>query len=345
MQNYRTNQDLENACGLTLAGLIDHYKADPESTWHSLRYHVRQGHEHLMRRLVEAYGNLDLSEIDTRDLKGWHRLWTEGGKIATGSAFMGKLRTLMTHGALLLPNGAARDHCRRIKGLLKDLRFAHSPPRTSWLTADQCTAIRERARDVGWYSIALAQAMQFELLLRQRDIIGEYVPISEPGVSDVVHPEHGKWLRGIRWSEIGEDLILRHVTSKRQKELIVNLQLAPMVMSELKHTIDLYGRLPQTGPVITYEGTAMPYLASEYRRKWRIIADDCGVPKGVFNMDSRSGGISEATDAGADIEHVRHAATHSDISMTQRYSRSAEAKIAQVMQQRVAHRNKQGGQE
>jgi site-specific recombinase XerD len=57
-------------------------------------------------------------------------------------------------------------------------------------------------------------------------------------------------------------------------------------------------------------------------------------------MDSRAGAISEATDAGADLEHVRHAATHSDIAMTQRYSRGSEDKIAGVQRLRAEHRSK-----
>jgi hypothetical protein len=57
-------------------------------------------------------------------------------------------------------------------------------------------------------------------------------------------------------------------------------------------------------------------------------------------MDTRAGAISEATDAGAELEHVRHAATHGDISMTQRYSRGGTEKIAQVQKARIEYRNK-----
>jgi flagellar biosynthesis regulator FlaF len=85
------------------------------------------------------------------------------------------------------------------------------------------------------------------------------------------------------------------------------------------------------GAVIVSEVTHLPYTDHEFRRLWRMIARECGVPDNVFNMDSRSGAISEATNAGADLEHVRHAATHSNISMTQRYSRDSEKKIAGVM--------------
>jgi hypothetical protein len=34
---------------------------------------------------------------------------------------------------------------------------------------------------MGWHSIALAQAIQFDCALRQKDVIGEWVPESEPG--------------------------------------------------------------------------------------------------------------------------------------------------------------------
>lgn len=64
----------------------------------------------------------------------------------------------------------------------------------------------------------------------------------------------------------------------------------------------------------------------------------CGIPDDVKNMDSRAGAISEATDAGADLEHVRHAATHSDIGMTQKYSRGSADKVAGVQRKRTEHR-------
>jgi hypothetical protein len=57
-------------------------------------------------------------------------------------------------------------------------------------------------------------------------------------------------------------------------------------------------------------------------------------------MDARAGAITEAIGAGAALEDVRHAATHSDISMTQRYSRGSAEKVAKVMQLRVKHRTR-----
>jgi hypothetical protein len=77
------------------------------------------------------------------------------------------------------------------------------------------------------------QAFQFECTLRQKDVIGEMGAAVRARRVGRHHPRQ-KWLRGIVWQEIDENLILRHVTSKKQKMTEVDLKLAPMVMEELQ---------------------------------------------------------------------------------------------------------------
>lgn len=175
-------------------------------------------------------------------------------------------------------------------------------------------------------------------MFRQKDIVGEWVPEAEPGESDVRH-NGMKWLRGIRWEEIDSNMMLHHVTSKRQKPIDIDLRKAPMVLEELQF---LTYHAP-TGPIIINDVTGLPWTPNEFRRKWRLVANHVGVPKDVRNQDSRAGAITEATEAGADIEHVRHAATHSDITQTQRYSRGAAKKIEAVQDKRLAHRYRNDG--
>lgn len=322
-------------CGLTLAGLIEHYKTDPQSKWHGLRYHVRVNHDTLLRRLVADYGHLDLTLIDTRDIMAWYANWTDNGKkLASGAAFVGKLRTVMTHGVLLLPRGYARIEAGRIKGILKELRVEHGPPRENFLTFEQANLIRAKAHYWGLSSIALAQALQFELVLRQKDVIGEWVPETEPGESNVIW-EGRKWFRGVRWSEIDDNLILRHITSKRQKKIAHNLNLSPMVVEELSHWQDRRGT---DRPIVICEHTGMPWDATEFRRKWRDLANACGIPKTVRNMDSRSGGMSEGKKAGAADHGIQTAATHSSFTMTQRYLRDNDSAVEDFQRARVAHR-------
>jgi len=77
--------------------------------------------------------------------------------------------------------------------------------------------------------------------------------------------------RGIRWEEISEDLVLRHITSKRQKLIEISLKNAPMVMEELA----LLGQPPASGPVIVSEFDKLPWTGPEFRRcgpSWRTPA-------------------------------------------------------------------------
>lgn len=321
----------------TLRSLIDCYQTDKLSTYHKLRYHVRVRHDQMLKRIVARHGHEEIADIKARVVIGWHQEWGGETKVAAAHAFVGQLRTLFGFGASILED----DECERLCGVMHRLRFPMSKPRTERLTAEQVIAIRKEAHKQGHPSIALGQAFQFECILRQKDVIGEWVPLTEPGTSDITHyaRNRGKWLRGLRWNEIDQNLILRHTTSKRLKPIEFDLKLAPMVMEELSYLAHMDPG-PKQGAVVICETTGRPWVAGEYRRKWRLIANAAGIPKHVLNMDSRAGGISEATDAGADIEHVRHAATHSNTSTTARYSRGTTEKIANVMQIRSAFRNK-----
>jgi hypothetical protein len=138
----------------------------------------------------------------------------------------------------------------------------------------------------GWDSIALAQALQFELMLSQKDVIGEWVPVGEPGESDVVW-DGQKWLRGLRWSNIDRNLILRHVAGSSARTIEVDFRTAPMVMEEIKARSDTFRSLINARtPIVINDVTGMPWSTAEFRRKWRIVAKKAGVPDIVKNRDS-----------------------------------------------------------
>jgi hypothetical protein len=174
--------------------------------------------------------------------------------------------------------------CERLCVVLHNLRFKVEKPRTERLTEEQAIAIRAKAHQMGRASIALAQAFQFDCKLTQKDVIGEWVPLAEEETGHAIH-EDKKWIRGLRWEEISE-LMLRHTASNGGVVLEFDLRRAPMVMEELR----LLKVMPPKGPVIICEFTGVPWQAPEFRRWWRKIADACGVPKNVKNMDSRAGG-------------------------------------------------------
>ena len=310
--------------GPRLRDVIDAYQTDPLSSFHKQRFHVRQNHAGMLRRIRDQHGAAPIGDITGRSLIEWHAGWMGADKVAMAHSMIGQLRTVFSFGFTHL----ADPQCERISQILHRLKFPMAGARTERITADQAEAVRTWAHIVGWHSIALAQALQFELILRQKDVIGEWVPLAEPGDSDEVWGDQ-KWLRGLRWSEIDDNLILRHVTSKRQKPVEVDLTLSAMVMEELAFLDEIPAG---SEPVIVNEATGMPWTASEYRRKWRIVARYAGVPDNVLNMDSRSGGISEAFEAGVTPERIQKSATHSDLRTTGRYNRGDQLRAASEVQ-------------
>lgn len=328
----------------TIGSVVRCYQTDPDSSFHALRYHTRQHYVMLCKYIVNDHGGEIIADIKARHVKHWHEEWTPRGE-AIAHALIGMLRTILGFGRTFLED----DDCGRLAGLLSGMRFKMPRKRDKWINAEQVAAVRAELRCRGLYSIALAQAFQFDLMLRQKDAIGEWVPQTELGISDVLE-DGNKWLRGIRWEEINENGVLLHTTSKRQKDIEFNLHNAPMVMEELAYSFGYAvtgGRIdrsaiPASGPVIVSEATGLPHIAFEYRRLWRSAATATGIPKGVFNMDSRSGAITEAFLAGADPESVRQAATHSNIATTQGYSRNAAAHTERVAKIRLAYGNKNG---
>jgi hypothetical protein len=333
----RWANDLEVATPIAFDGtvrtLIQCYRTDQDSNYRKLRFGTRRHYDSLLRRIDTDLGETIIGDIDARQMLRTHEAWTASG-IPMAHALIGMLRTLLSFGATLLKS----KECRALKVDLHDMKFKMGAPRSERLTAEQAMAICAEARDRKLYSLALAQAIQFECMLRQRDVIGEWVPIKEPGLSDVFH-EGDKWLRGIQWSEIDANLILRHITSKRQKLVEHDLSVAGMVMEEFARI----GTLPTTGPVIVCEITGRPWRGHHFRETWRKIARAVGIPDSVRSMDSRAGGITEATEAGADLEHIKHAAAHSDIAMTQKYSRGAADKTRGVAVARAEHRKNKSG--
>lgn len=339
-----------------LRSLMHCYQTDPDSPFKKNRYHVRKNRGSMLRRIDGQIGETPLSEINARKLLAWHKMWSHDGKrLASGSSFIGQLRAVFSFGATLLED----KNCERLCSVMHKMRFPGTKHRESSVTAEYADMVRAAAHShFAWHSIALAQAFQFEGTLRQKDVIGEYVPLSEPGVSAVI-TDGKKWLCGIVWQEIDENLILRHITSKKSKLTEIDLKLAPMVMEELqllagpdpllvvnettkKVTVNRH-LLKATGPLVICDITGLPWSSPEYRRKWRLIARHCGIPDSVWNMDSRSGAISEAIQAGVPSEFVRHAATHSDIGQTADYDRTQAESNAKSMKIRAESRKKQRG--
>ena len=322
----------------TLANLIDDYLSDKQSPFAELEYATAAAYSRELARLRAEYGHVRIRRIKARTLKEWHGKWAQTG-VALGHTMITRLRVLMSYGGTLWDNDKGLIECQRIRNSLRDMRFPQGPRRSAYITFEQAKAIVMAALAKDMPSVALAQAFQFESLLRQKDVIGAWVPISERAPSDLVHGAW-KWIKGIRWEEVDADMVLSHITSKKKKLVTVDLTTLPLVMLCLQST-DRSSH-PATGPIIVCEKTSLPWIDRHYRYAWRQIARECGVPDDVQNRDSRAGGITEALAAGANPDDTRKAATHSQLATTLGYSRAEYEAAGRTMAKRIEARAQLG---
>ncbi len=344
---------------LTLAALIDAYRSDEVSPYHQLRYTTKENTDNLLRRLHEQRGSVFIADIKFTMLKRWQLAWSADGKISMTHSFFAQLRTLIGFGLSYLEDA----ECARVAMVLRQMKIPNGEPRTVYLTAEQADLIRHHARTAQLASMALAQAIMFECALRQKDVIGQFVPqYAEPGESDVLW-RGKKWLRGARWEEIDENLILRHVMSKSRKGKVAthDLKLAPMVLDEFARAypglvlrdavIDEDGEmisemmvdrsvLPKSGPIVVHEESGRPWPTAKFRATWRQIARGAGIPDNVQNRDSRSGAATEADIHGASREDTQQLLGHSNAATTAIYVREKTRAAAKAQRKRISKRLK-----
>lgn len=318
----------------SVAMLVRFYRDHPQSPYRKLKYNTQKIYDQHINILRDVVGKRRLSTLTGVDFLAWYDKFAADGKgqltlVSTAHKLMNMFRIAVSWGVVLeLP------HAARVRDILSEMRFAKPEARKTFLSYDQAVAVIEKAHEMGMPSIALAQALQFELTMRQKDVIGEYLPKGAPADSDIVYNGQ-RWVNGLLWSHIEADGVLRKKTSKTGAEAVFELARYPLVVQEVARW-----RGPKQGPMIIDERSGLPYRNERFSKRWREIATKAGVPKDVYNMDSRAGGVTEATDAGAPLEMVRHHATHSDARTTARYSRQTLAKTQAVADIRTAARNR-----
>ena len=191
-----------------------------------------------------------------------------------------------------------------------------------------------KAIEMDRLSLAIGTALQFETGMRQRDVIGEWEPVgsSLPAAGIVLRGR--RWVHGLTWSDISSDFVIRKATTKTGALIAVDLRLCPLVLELL----DLVPADQRVGPIVVDETAGRPYAEWAYAREWRVVAQAAGIPAAVWNADARAGAITEAEDAGAELDVIRGAIGHTQVSTTARYSRGALGKSRMVAQMRNAHR-------
>jgi hypothetical protein len=303
----------------TIGSVLRLYQAHPDSPWHTLAGGTRKPYAHYLGRLEAHIGKRRVATVIALDVKDWFRVWSDGGRTVAGA----RMAVAALKAALKFACAAGYEDCRRLRTVLQqDITFPGLRPRTSVVTADGVNAARRAAHAAGRPSRALCYALQFETLLRQWDVRGQWLPLAAPVLSDVVDGDE-KWA-GLRWEHIGPDLVLRYRPSKTSKttaaEIVADLAQCPMVMDELAH----WPAERRTGPVIVNEATGRPYTNKTWEGCWNRDRASAGLPKGLWNRDLRASGITEARAGNASLDDLAKVAGHAKPKMTARvYDRAA----------------------
>lgn len=319
----------------TILGLSRRYQTDEASPFKRLKHSTRHKDTYTLILIEKAFGTRSLAALKIDDFYRWYAA-AKKPKVPGGServrrayGIIKKLRELLAFGVM-----AELPECKRLYEVLKHARFSQPGRRRVAMELTHVEAFIAKALETGRLSLALGTAIQFETAMRQKDVIGEWEPITGEGTPTGIVLNGRRWVNGLTWADIAADLVVRKATTKTGAFAAHDLKLCPLVVA-------LLDRVPadrRVGPLILDETAGRPFAESAYGREWRLVAKAAGVPDHVWNMDARAGAITEAEDAGADLDHIRSAAAHAQTSTTQRYSRGAVGKSRAVANLRVAHR-------
>jgi integrase len=326
----------------TIRSVINFWQVEPSSPYHALEASSRHPYDVYARMIIATVGERRVDALDGRDLRRWHTEWSapleQDGKPRLAAARMALivLKTALTFAATCRKLG-----CADLRDILRDMRFSGPKPRTEAPTAIEVMAARKAAHELGHGPAALAYALQFEGAMRQWDVIGKWVPLSDKTASLIIDGNE-KWI-GPMWAQIDEDLILRYVPQKTQftsgAQVVLDMNKLPMVVEELvKVPVEA-----RRGPLIVNRRTGLPYKSETFRDLWRKAANRAGIKATVWNRDLRAAGVTEGRQAGAPTDDLAKQAGHANKRTTARvYDRDRLESARRVAHARVAYRNENG---
>jgi hypothetical protein len=191
--------------------------------------------------------------------------------------------------------------------------------------------------------MAIGVAAQFDLMVRQKDIIGEWAPQSanakRPAGMAVLTQGNRSWAGYFTWECI-PGWRWRMKTSKSKYRAAADFDLTRY--SILFPLLEAVPHEERQGAIVKGEH-GLPVRQTSYGKWFRQIARAAGIPDEVWNMDSRAGGATEAEEAGVKVENIRDALTHTETRTTVRYIRRHATKIADVADARARKREADQG--
>jgi hypothetical protein len=313
----------------TIRGLSNLYQRHPDSPFREVKQNTRESYADSLKVIDGTVGNRLVRLVTVIDAKRWFKLWGEpafeGGPPRSSRAHdaVSVLRMILRFGFAL-----GHQDCKDLVERLAMVRFKNAGAREQEMTAAQAMAFIRTALARGddrGRNMAIGVAAQFELALRQKDIIGEW----QDGP-----PE--SWEGPFRWENI-PGWRLRLKTSKNRARAEFMLDDYPMLFPLL----EAVPHEDRAGAIVKGEH-GLPIRERSYRKWFREIARATGIPDEVWSMDSRAGAATEADAAGADLKSISDLLTHAEPRTTLRYIRSTSKRVRAVAKARAQSREEGG---
>lgn len=325
------------------------YREHPLSDFRDVKFTTQKFYVTCLRRIEATVGQRLIRNLTKADFKHWYKEWRKGeiSIDADGKQTIGAERIDHAHDTISMVRtviyfmaSIGNEQCERVAKRVEKVKFEKGGAREGELTYQHVSSFIRTALELGnkgviprdrAHTMSIGVAAQFELMLRQMDIIGEWAPIGATrklpaGIITLDVPASApteQWAGFFTWENIA-GWRWRMKTSKSKYRAAQDFDLTRFsLLLPLLEAVPLHER---TGAIIKGE-RGLPIRARSYYNWFKDIAEPAGIPAEVWNMDARAGGATEAEEAGATVQMIKGALTHTKESTTLRYIRRRSEKI------------------
>jgi hypothetical protein len=321
----------------TVGSLWEWYESADDSPYRNLKPGTAQGYRTAIKPLLLSKSALLVEDVTGAQVRRWFdELQLPGADGRQRSVGYVAFTIKVFKAMLAFGSSHRKEECTKLRLELNDTRFKSAEARETQFTYEDLVAFREAAFACERPSMALAVTLQFELGMRQKDVIGEW--IRAPGTDGIRDRAGRRWVNGLTGLHFDDAGRLRKRTTKTGAKVEHALDDYPELASMIRPLLEL----DRGGPLVVSERTRQPYLANSYRVLFRRIAREAMIPDSVWNMDARAGAVTESYEAGATTEEAMALAGHTQAKTSRRYLRSVARQSSSVARKRVQAR---GGNE
>jgi hypothetical protein len=309
------------------------YQQHPHSPFHVVKHNTRKSYTDSLKIIEATVGKRLIRNLTVLDVRHWYNQWRQPAK-KDGQERVDRAHDAVSMFRTVVRFCAALRHpeCKQLADELKLVKFERGGSRTEEMNSGYVGAFIKKALEMGQRGVipldrarcmAIGVAAQFDLGVRQKDIIGDW-----GGAYGQKWTGYFTWenIPGWRW---------RMRTSKSKYRAAAEFDLSGYLL--LFPLLEAVPHDQRAGAVVKGEND-LPIRERSYRNWFRQIARAAGLPDEVWSMDARAGAATEAEEAGVALDAISAALTHSESRTTVRYIRRQNAKIAAVAEARKRKR-------